>query len=313
MVGGEKQVWRDRVARDGRGCKGRSDTGEHVLSEGSSPLAEESGRARLTLAKPYRRLAAAKRGIVRYLPAACAFVFMVAAWQIAVTLLKVPDYIIPSPIKVVTAMVVQWSAIEPNLVTTLIEVVLGFGLSCVVGIPLGVAFVVFGRVEQALYPLVAAFQGIPKVALAPILILWFGFGSLPRIVLALLIAFFPILINTVSGLRGVNPGYSELALSMRASKRQLYFRILLPGAMPQMFAGFRVAMALALVGAIVGELVGGRGGLGYLITVGDSDLQIPFVFAIFAWLALMSVVLLSAIDVAERILIPWSHQRREQG
>jgi len=128
----------------------------------------------------------------------------------------------------------------------------------------------------------------------------------------MLIAFFPVVIDTVAGLRSIDPGYIHLARSMGASKPKIYWRLLLPHALPHMFAGFKVAMALAIVGAIVGEMVGANSGLGYVLVVANGNLDMPLVFAVLVWLVVVSLVLTGLIELTERIAIPWSRKSRNE-
>jgi NitT/TauT family transport system permease protein len=233
-------------------------------------------------------------------------------WESLVRIENIQKFVLPAPTDVIKAGVGSYDILLSNTPPTIAAIIAGFCLAALLAIPAAVAMCAIRVVEQSVYPLLIASQGIPKVALAPVLIVWFGFGFAPKVFMAMLIAFFPIVINTVVGLRSIDPNYIHLVRSMGASRWSIYTRLLLPSALPQIFAGLNVAMALAIVGAIVGEMVGANSGLGYLLVVANGNLNMSLVFAVLLWLALVSLLLVGFVDLAEGIVMPWSRNSRSR-
>jgi NitT/TauT family transport system permease protein len=242
-------------------------------------------------------------------PTAAFFAFL-GFWQLVVVITQAKRFVLPQPLQVLESGFASLDMLLLQTPPTVLAIVFGFAGAVIVGVPLAVAMVASRALENSLYPLLIGSQGIPKVALAPVLVVWFGFGTLPKLVMAMLIAFFPIVINTAVGLRSIDPNYLYLVRSMGAPAWRTYTRLLLPSALPQVFAGLKLAMALAIVGAIVGEMVGANSGLGYLLVVANGNLDMPLVFAILIWLALISLILVGIIDIGERLAIPWSRGAR---
>ncbi len=239
------------------------------------------------------------------------FVALLIAWQAFVSFAGVASYVFPGPVDVVRAAVEIGPMVAAQTLPTLFEIVGGFVLAVIVGVPLGILVAAFRRFEQGVYPFIVGFQGIPKVALAPIFVVWFGFGYTPKILLALLLAFFPVMINTMAGIRSINPAYLNLGRSMQGSRRAIYLKILLPSALPQIFAGCKVAMSLAIIGAIVGELMGANNGLGSILLSATGQLQMDRAFVVIIWLGVLSVPLVGLVTLIERLVIPWAPHNRE--
>jgi NitT/TauT family transport system permease protein len=240
------------------------------------------------------------------------FAAAVLIWQLVVSITGIHAIVLPAPSAVITRMNDAFFILAHNTPPTVVAILSGFLLAIAVGVPLAILTVASPKFEKSFYPLLLGSQGVPKVALAPIFIVWFGFGFLPKILIAMLIAFFPIVIDTVAGLRSIDPGYLHLARSMGASRSKVYWRLLLPNALPHMFAGFKVAMALAIVGAIVGEMVGANNGLGYILVVANGNLDMALVFGVLVWLVVVSLVLTGLIELIERIAVPWSRKSRNE-
>jgi len=239
-----------------------------------------------------------------------AFVGFLLLWQLVVVVTHLKRFVLPQPLEVLERGFASLDLLFANTPATVLAIALGFAGAVAIGIPLAVLMVASRALESSFYPLLVGSQGVPKVALAPVLVVWFGFGVLPKVIMAMLIAFFPIVINTAVGLRSIDPNYLHLVRSMGAPAWRIYTRLLLPSALPQIFAGLKVAMALAIVGAIVGEMVGANSGLGYLLVVANGNLDMALVFAILVWLVLVSLALVGIIDIAERFTIPWSRNTR---
>jgi NitT/TauT family transport system permease protein len=254
---------------------------------------------------PHRRSRAAfHRFAVRYLYPALTLLALLGAWQAVVLLLRVPDYVIPPPSDIAAEMVAQFPMLWSHTVVTTGEVVLGFVLSVAVGVPLAVLIVYSPFFEQTLYPLLVSSQTVPKVAVAPIFLFWFGFGPAPKVFVALLIAFFPVVIATVVGLRMIEPEMIHLARSMGAPPLLTFLKIRLPNALPSVFGGLKVAITLAVVGAVVGEFVGADKGLGYVVVLANGAINTKLLFAAISYLSLLGVVLFFLIEVAERLILP---------
>ena len=232
-------------------------------------------------------------------------IVLVIVWQLCTQAFGVETYLLPAPTDVVAAMVEHFHDILGNSVTTAMETVLGFALSILVGVPLGLALTVSPMFSRCFYPLIVGSNALPKVAIAPLFVVWFGFGLSPKVFVAFLIAFFPIVINTVVGLSSIEPEKIQLARSIGMSGSETFFKIRLPQALPAIFGGIKVASTLAVIGAIVGEFVGSDQGLGKLLLDSNANLQTPLLFAVFVVLTVLSVVLFGLVQIAERLCLPW--------
>jgi NitT/TauT family transport system permease protein len=239
------------------------------------------------------------------------FALIFALWEIAVRGLSVPDYILPSPSVIVTKIAVSWQLLLSNAFVTLEEILLGFGLSVLVAIPLAVAVVYSGIFERVAFPFMVSLQTIPKVALAPILVMWLGYGIMPKIMVAFLISFFPIVINSVIGMRSAEKEMIYLVQSMGASELTTFLKIRLPKALPSIFGGLKVGMGQAVVGATVGEFIAAESGLGYLQLISQVRLDTPLLFAAVVVLSLLGVLLFNVIGLIERLALPWSRLTTE--
>jgi NitT/TauT family transport system permease protein len=239
-----------------------------------------------------------------------ALIFAVVAWDIAIRIFDIKPFILPPPVAVVKAIVTDFPSLMNHSSVTLQEVVAGFGLSVLVGVPLAVAIASWPLAEKVAYPLLASSQVVPKIAIAPLFIIWFGFGILPKILMAFLIAFFPIVIDTVIGLRSVEIEKVYLARSMGASAWQTFFKIRLPNAMPSIFGGLKLAITFAVTGAVVGEFIGTDRGLGRVIVVANGNLDTAALFAAVTILSIMGLVLFLVVDGIERFVVRWHVSQR---
>lgn len=237
-------------------------------------------------------------------PALSAVAFF-AAWQLLATYDNLPSVILPSPWQVWEALVEFKSVLVTATWTTLSAVVIGFGLSFIVGVVLAMGLSYSKVINAGLYPSLVAFHAVPKAALAPLLLIWFGFGLETKVVVAFLTALFPITVATTSGLRSVSPELHDLAKSLHASRFRTFWKIDFPNALPFVFAGLRVGIALALVGVIVGEFVVADAGLAVLLERASVQFEAPLAFAAMVTLSLLSVVLFGAIVIVERLAMPW--------
>lgn len=248
----------------------------------------------------------------RYGYATLVLLALILIWEIGALVTHQPERILPRPSIVAQTLIDQWQILAIHGSVTLIEAGLGFLLSVVVGVPLAIAIVYSKTLEKIIYPLLLASQAVPKIAIAPLFIIWLGFGLTPKIIIAFLIAFFPIVIDTVVGLRSIDPEMLQLAQSMGTDGIKSFIKLRLPNALPNLFGGLKVAITLAVVGAIVGEFVGADQGLGYLLQVASGNLDAPLLFAAMVFLSLIALFLFLAIEWAERKILPWHISERSR-
>ena len=223
-----------------------------------------------------------------------------AVWEAACVLLKIPAYIVPAPHRVVEKIINSGPLLYSHSLISMAEILIGFVLASICAVLCAIAMVHSRRVEAVLEPFLVVSQVIPKVALAPLFIIWFGHGILPKIIIAMLIAFFPVLVNAVVGLRSVDGEIIELMDSIAANRRQLFWRVRLPTSLPYIFPALKVAALLSVVGAMVGEFVGSDRGLGYLMVLGDVNLDTDLLFASLAVVTAFGMIIYSTIEVFER-------------
>lgn len=233
-------------------------------------------------------------------------------WQAASVAFEMPSYLLPPPSKILAQLVQDWKMLLPNTGTTIFEIVVGFLLSLLIGIPIAICVTYSKALDKAIYPLIVGSQTIPKVALAPLLLAWFGFGMFPKIVIVVLVAFFPIVINTVVGLRSTPPQMLHLARSMGASPLQIFWRFQLPQALPNVFAGMKLATVLVVIGAIVAEFVGADSGLGYVIMIAGANFNIARQFGAIIVISLVGMIFFWLASWVERLCLPWHVSIRSQ-
>lgn len=234
-----------------------------------------------------------------------AIAIIAVVWEMFVKGMEIPAWFLPAPSQVATELFRYRSLLFSHGVVTLLEAVLGFLASNIVGFLTAVIIVWSVPIERALTPLLVLSQTFPKIAVAPLFIIWFGFGLAPKVVISFLIAFFPIVIATTEGLRDVEPEKQDLMVTMGASVLQQFQKVRIPRSLPYFFAGAKVAVALSVIGAVVGEFVGSDRGLGFLIMRANNDMDTVFMFAIFAALAVMGYGLYLVVDRVEGLLLPW--------
>ncbi|WP_431858259.1 ABC transporter permease [Azospirillum sp.] len=243
------------------------------------------------------------------------FVIATTAWQAVIRGFDVPVYIFPAPSDIGWALVERLGSgvyIEHGLYT-LSEALLGFLAAAVAGITVGSVIAQFRIVEKTLYPYLIAIQTTPKVAIAPLFIMWFGFGITSKIIVAAIISFFPILVNVIAGLRSTDVQRIELMRSLRASRWQIFWMVRLPSALPMIFAGLQVAIIFSILGAIVGEFVGSNKGLGNLILQMNFNLDTPGVFGALVCLSAMGIALHVIMHRIQRRLLFWADQTKITG
>jgi NitT/TauT family transport system permease protein len=236
------------------------------------------------------------------------FALLLLAWQFLVRLFGVPEYILPVPTEFLAKLVESRALIWQHTLVTASEVVLGFLFAAAIGVPLGLMIVSLKWLERSLYPLIVFFQLIPKIAVAPLFVVWFGFGPFPKILLTFMLCFFPTLVASMTGFRALDERVLYLSRSMGATGMQTFRYVRLPSALAHIFGGFKVSIVFAATGAIVAEFVGSNSGLGYLLLRATSYLDMPLIFAVLVALSAIGIVFSYAVQLLERVCMPW--QRR---
>ena len=238
------------------------------------------------------------------------FAIVFAVWQTIVWLFAMPQYLLPGPGPVFVSLANNFGAILSQTWWTAATILAGFVIAAIFAIPLAMVIVVSPMLERLVYPPMVATQSIPKIALAPLFIVWFGFGVVPKVAVAFLIAFFPIVIDTIVGLRSIDPAMLQLARSMGAPPYRIFLKIRLPHALPAIFGGLKVASSLAVVGALTGEFVGSDKGLGYMLVQASGNLNTALLFATLVVLSALAMAFFYLIEILEKIAIPWHASQR---
>jgi NitT/TauT family transport system permease protein len=231
-------------------------------------------------------------------------------WEAIVAVFGFPAHLLPRPWAVAISLMTHWEVIADNSYHTIIAVLAGYVLAIVFAIPLAILIVLSPQAERLLYPPLVATQSIPKIALAPLFIVWFGFGVETKISVAFLICFFPIVVDTIVGLRSIDPALIQLARSMGAPPLRVFLKLRLPGALPSMFGGLKVASALAVVGALTGEYIASDAGLGYILLSASGEMNTSLLFGVLIVLSVLAMVFFYAIEILEKLLIPWHVSQR---
>jgi len=252
----------------------------------------------------------AKEVLNRYLPLISSVVMLVVfigVWEFLVAVVGVSKFLLPSPLSVAGAIGDLFSdgEIWTDLRVTLTEIVVGFAIALVGGVMLGALLGKVRWLERATQPGMVAFQVVPKVALVPLFVIWFGFGMTSKIVIAAIIAFFPVTLNVLLGVRSVDRGHQDVMRGLGASRWATFRNLELPSTLPYVFAGAEVSIVFAVIGAIVGEYLGGSQGLGYLIVISLNQLDAPKLFATIVVLTALGTILFLAVSLTKRFVIPW--------
>ena len=237
------------------------------------------------------------------------------AWQLFVIIWKVPPYLLPTPTAIAHTFVSELPDLLRHGWVTVYEMIAGYALAVAVAIPLAIAITSSRRFNELVMPTMLFFQIVPKVAIAPLFLVWFGVGATPKILVAFLISFFPIVIDAAVGLRSMSPEMGDLARSMGATRMQVFAQFRLPTSLPYLFSGLKVAATLAIAGTVVGEFVGADKGLGYLLLVTNSNMQTSLMFATIVALTIIGLVFYYLVELIESFLIPWhvTHRVKETG
>ena len=246
-----------------------------------------------------------------WLPATCLVLALLGAWQLAAAsgfmadVLGLDAFLVPSPAEVLEVLWRDRQLILENAGPTLVEILAGLGLALVCGLATGVAFRSSALVRRAGYPLVVASQTIPVIVIAPILVVWFGYGIWPKLLVIALICFFPVAVNTLDGLRRTDPEQVRMMRSLDASRIAIFRRVEVPTALPAIFTGARIAAAVAVIGAVFGEWAGAEKGLGFLILQDNAQMETARMFASVLVLSVIAMSLYALIGLLERAVVRW--------
>jgi len=252
-----------------------------------------------------------KRRLIDLLAPIGLILLLLAAWQAAADwdvlsdLLGIEPFLIPSPTDVATALADNFSLLADNAWVTMREVLLGFAVALAIGIAFALLLHLWPLLRRAFYPIIIASQTVPVIVVAPILIVWFGFGIGPKVAIVALICFFPITVNMLDGLGSVDPKQHKLLRSMGAGRAQILTRLEIPASMPYLVSGAKIAIAVAVIGAVFGEWAGSDEGLGHLMLIDNAQLEVPRLFAAIFVLSLMATALFGLIAVLERSFGWW--------
>jgi putative hydroxymethylpyrimidine transport system permease protein len=249
----------------------------------------------------------------RYAPPALLIIALIAAWQILAGVFHVKSYVLPTPSDVINSLSAQHTEILTNTLFTMKEIVLGFAMAVAIGLALAVLLHLSRLMRQTVYPILVASQTVPIVVLAPILVVMFGLGIMPKLAIVTLVCFFPIVVNAVDGLRSVDPEYVRMMRTLHASRWGTFRRVELPSALPLIFSGARIAATYAAIGAVFGEYSGSNEGLGYMIQQATPDLNTALMFAAVLILTILALTLFGLVNLAERIIAPWARITKQGG
>lgn len=239
-------------------------------------------------------------------PSVALFVALLLAWQGAASLLDVREYLLPAPLTVVRSAVdfsIPWHG---HLWVTTLEILGGFGLAGAAGVALGVAIAWSAALARALVPFLVFVNTLPKVAVAPLFLLWLGYGIVPNMLIAALIGFFPVVINTAVGLTQIDEELLDLGRVFGAPRWKVFLTIRVPNALPYILSALKITATAAVVGAIVGEFVASQAGLGMVIVTAQTNLNTPVAFAALVWISVVGLALYGAVSLAARWWAPWA-------
>jgi len=238
---------------------------------------------------------------------AVTMVVLLVAWELSVRLGLVPNFLLPSPTQVVSAMVTDAPLLASHAGTTIMESVLGLAIGVAVGFLAAVLMDRFEVIYLAFNPLITISQTIPTVAIAPLLVLWFGYGLAPKVILIVLTTFFPVAVSLVSGFRSVDPDMIDLMRTMGASNTQIFWQVKIPAALDQFFSGLRISATYAIVGAVIAEWLGGFSGMGVYMTRVRKSFSYDRMFAVIILISVLSLALMRLVSLLERVSMPWKH------
>jgi NitT/TauT family transport system permease protein len=272
-----------------------------MSAEVSQPLAAPLERA--------RRPKAPRRSAAFLLPLLSALIGL-ALWEAAVDLWAIPEYLLPAPSRVIVSLSQNWPMLVGELGFTALAAAAGFAIALVLGISCGAAITASRTIDRMLYPWLVISHAVPKVVVAPLFIVWIGFGLKSEILFVVVFTFFPVIVNTVTGLKSADLDLLTLARSMGASPLQILWKIRIPAALPAIFAGIKVSATLAPVGAVIGEFVASNQGLGHVLIQAVGSLETTLAFAAVIVISVFGIAIWYLAEWAERLSIPWHASQR---
>jgi NitT/TauT family transport system permease protein len=239
-------------------------------------------------------------------PALVLSVAVIIIWELVSRIFKLPQFVLPSPSAIGQMLFTRQAALSQAAWVTAEEILYGFLLSTLVGVLIAVTIARFERMGRAVYPLMVLFQNVPKIALAPLFILWFGYDLAPKILLIVVMAFFPVALNMLVGLKSADPNLVTLMRTVGASRTEILMRVQIPNSLPSLMSGIKIAITLSVIGAIVGEFAGASAGLGYLIQFASTQMETALVFAALIEISLLGMFFYYAIEYLEWKYISWA-------
>lgn len=263
---------------------------------------DKADLAPVTEASPARSRGVSLRAVIERFGPFLLAIFLIGFWEFAVRFFKVPAFLLPAPSQVVTLMYFEWSLLQMHAIATIGSMVAGYVCAVFFALFVSAIMIRFPLVEKCVMPLFVALQSVPKIAIAPLILVWVGAGFQSKLLVVTAIAFFPIVINTMTGFKEVDRGLSEVFTSVAASERQIFFQLRLPYAMPYIFAGLRIATTLSVLGAIVAEYLAASNGLGYLVLSGSFNFNTARSFAAIFALAIIGTAFFALMSFIERRL-----------
>ena len=264
-------------------------------------------------AKPMKASSPVMQQLRSWLIVVLIFAGLFLLWEYAVKLFGIKEYLLPPPSKIWVEFLKRQGTVMSAAWVTTTEIIGGYVLAIVVSIPLAMVIAFSRWAERTVYPVIVFLQIIPKIAIAPLFIIWFGFGLVPKLLIVFLLCFFPIVVASVAGFKSVDPDVMDFARSTGASPIRMFFKIRLPQAMPEIFTGLKIGAASSATAAVVAEFVASDRGLGYLLQQYNGQLETPMVFAIIVLLSVIGLAIYYLIELIERLVIPWhvSHRPTE--
>lgn len=236
---------------------------------------------------------------------------MFVVWEVLCRAFSVPEFVLPLPTQIFSVLVTRWDALLPHATQTLMTTVIGFVGGVIAGTLIGIAIGSSRLVYDAMYPLLVGFYSIPKVAVVPILVIWFGSGTVPAVITSLVICIFPVVVNVATGLATVEPELEDVLRALGASKSDILWGVGIPRSMPYLFASLKIAITVAFVGTVISETVAANRGIGNMMIIASSNIDVPLVFAGLFILAFMGIVLYAVFALLEQRMTGWATRKNE--
>jgi len=248
---------------------------------------------------------------IEQLPAFLLILIFLVIWETVCRVFGIPNFLLPPPTAIAKTIIVEFTKFYPHILATLQEMLLGLGISIVLGVVLAFLMFRYPIIERAFFPIVIGSQAIPVFAIAPLLVLWFGYGISSKVIMTAIIVLFPIVVNTLDGLKSTDPDMVYLLKSMGASENQILFKVRLPQSLPFFFSGLKIGVSVSSIGAVIGEWVGSTKGLGYLMLYANAQLRVDIVFASIFYLTFLAVSLYLLVSRISKWVTPWLYLEQE--